>query len=68
MITEFAEGDLFQVLEDDKNLPEPQVTLASTSFSFAVCTVSSMIRFRPLLAILSRHCFTFTLVGSFTVT
>ena len=30
MVTEYAEGDLFQILEDDKTLPEPQVNVAYT--------------------------------------
>ena len=29
VVTEFAEGDLFQVLQDDKCLPEPQVQTVS---------------------------------------
>jgi len=27
VVTEYAEGDLYQILQDDKTLPEEQVTL-----------------------------------------
>ena len=32
MVTEFADGDLFQILEDDKTLPESQVSLKLINF------------------------------------
>lgn len=28
MVTEYAEGDLYQILDDDKSLPEEQVCIA----------------------------------------
>ena len=60
MVTEYAEGDLYQILDDDKSLPEEQVCLlalyyintlslsdTSDSVPTGVCSVLSSLSSHP---------------------
>ena len=55
MVTEFGEGDLFQILEDDTTLPESEVKRSSLYLlSFLSLTLSSLsVPFFPSLSPLS---------------
>jgi hypothetical protein len=50
-VTDYAEGELFQILEDDGNLPEEQVCRVLFTDSVKFCSVLYLLhRFNPLLA------------------